>query len=1016
MFASCGATAVGGREVSVDADDAWPGGIGCRLLSTVADLRWGRPELVAAVAEHVEDIESGDDRLWVTATGWLVHGRAAVGDGREAAVAALEQLPQRAAGLAHDPAAHRLRVEIALLAAAAGEYTVARALVAPVVLASAAAEDRADALGVLARCVAEERPEAVDEPARRAEIAWAEVGGPYGETGAATVALVAATGLRRAGRPGAAVERAAAGLSRLDRVRGRHPATPSRHLGAALAAEWIGALLDAGRADEAREGCVPLEPRLREVARPSRQMALLRLTVARALVASSPGATVSSTAVVDVLEQAAGDAAASDAPDLEAVCLSTLGALHERAGRLGAALDFTRRAVEARHRDAARRDRFLDALHAATPLTVVEEPAFDPWAQSWTPVDGDDTPIAASLARTLGTSDSLPGREPLRHLDPPRQPGTAVAGGHDASQQGRRARRADATPPAPPTKGSAGHRLAEPASAGGAPSAVPSLAAGRPDGPSSDDGPSNPRPIAADRLGAGHPDRAGVADPHRTGAAAVDPPGVDHAVAGAGVADRFGVDHPAAGADVAGRFGIDRPTDPTDSAAALLRDDRSRGAATIEPQHPPAQEPWSADRGFAAGREGGRRRRRDDDGPATGSDRPAGERADSSRRPRAPEAVPERGRPAAEVWPDVPGWAVGIDRPLGRTRAADRAGAAADSVLSVDGAPDPSSTLAPRPETAGAAARAEAGRRWDTTQDGWLQAALAELDRVLGPATTPTAPGPSANGAGCTVVVDVVRSGAAMPDRDPAGVLRAVAERLAAAVPAGGRLRRDEHTVSVVLPGWDCAEAGGWMRAALPEPFAELVSSDQEPGTALRAAVHDLDGPVGAQLLQRLDAVPPRRADAGRHDAAGRTPFAGDQPLPADRSGRRRRSEGDTTTWPSAGAGRANGEPAPARTDAPATAVLLGEPAGHGAVSDAPTGSDALSASDPAATDRRATTGEPWISSGASPADRSPPTERGTPAASTVAVPEGALAADPDTAGLGIADLLAGALAAYRGW
>ncbi|MDT7706473.1 MAG: collagen type alpha, partial [Pseudonocardiales bacterium] len=151
----------------------------------------------------------------------------------------------------------------------------------------------------------------------------------------------------------------------LDRARGGRAQSPSRHLAAGLAAEWIGGLLDAGRLEEAREGCAPLGPRLNDTTRPSRQMALLRLTVARTL------ATSGSDAVARELEQAARDAGACDVPDLESVCWSTLGALQEKTDRLDEVLGSIRLGVAAQRRDEARAGRFRAALDSV--MTTVPE-------------------------------------------------------------------------------------------------------------------------------------------------------------------------------------------------------------------------------------------------------------------------------------------------------------------------------------------------------------------------------------------------------------------------------------------------------------------------------------------------------------------------------------------------------------------------------------------------------------------------------------------------------------------
>ncbi|MDT7552653.1 MAG: collagen type alpha, partial [Pseudonocardiales bacterium] len=81
---------------------------GAGLLASAVALRWSRPDLTAALAEHVGEVRAGDDRTWVAAAGWLVHGRAAIGDGRQCASDALAEIARRGQGLLDDPAADRL--------------------------------------------------------------------------------------------------------------------------------------------------------------------------------------------------------------------------------------------------------------------------------------------------------------------------------------------------------------------------------------------------------------------------------------------------------------------------------------------------------------------------------------------------------------------------------------------------------------------------------------------------------------------------------------------------------------------------------------------------------------------------------------------------------------------------------------------------------------------------------------------------------------------------------------------
>ena len=184
---------------------------GAELLASAVALRWSRPDLTAAIAEHVATTWAADDRTWVAAAGWLVHGRAAVGDGRECASDNMAELMRRDPALLDDPAADRLRIEVATLAATQREPAVARLLVGPLG-DERPAETRADVLGVLARCAFEDRPAAVGEATRRAASAWGAVRGVDADIAVAALTLLSAASARRAGHPDAAVDARRRGL------------------------------------------------------------------------------------------------------------------------------------------------------------------------------------------------------------------------------------------------------------------------------------------------------------------------------------------------------------------------------------------------------------------------------------------------------------------------------------------------------------------------------------------------------------------------------------------------------------------------------------------------------------------------------------------------------------------------------------------------------------------------------------------------------------------------------------
>jgi hypothetical protein len=248
---------------------------------------------------------------------------------------------------------------------------------------------------------------------------------------------------------------------------------------------------------------------------------------------------------------------------------------------------------------------------------------------------------------------------------------------------------------------------------------------------------------------------------------------------------------------------------------------------------------------------------------------------------------------------------------------------------------------------------------------------------------------------GCVVVVDLVCAGE--PVIAGAALLRGVLERLANQIPAGSRLRLVDagSALSVILPEQDRTSACDWMHRTLPAVFRD-TAAPSEPvlpvGTALRATVHDTDGPVGAQLLQRLDRA--RRSDAPS------VPVKWGVPIAAGSGGRRRRPDGEST---------ASERPAEVR-------IRPENRAGpNGAFQAARWGRHRQSQD---ATAQRST-----VIARPSPVVRAsepkPPSEPLPKAADDVesaGAREGAVGDDAELSveGLGLADLLAGALAAYR--
>ena len=223
-----------------------------QLVRAAAALRWKRPDLTATLAELAVDA-ADDAATWVSAAGWLLHGRSALGDGREVACDLLDGLGrwgEAGVELMAGPQGRRLRVELAGPARRSGEPSAVQALLA----AEPGVDDlegelRPDVLTELARCAIDDAPDTAPAAMDAAEQAWLAAGC---EPGVASVLLLRAAHERRAGRPDAAVAVAAGGLARVNAGGRRAGGTESDHLAAALTAEWIAALVDVGRMDDAR--------------------------------------------------------------------------------------------------------------------------------------------------------------------------------------------------------------------------------------------------------------------------------------------------------------------------------------------------------------------------------------------------------------------------------------------------------------------------------------------------------------------------------------------------------------------------------------------------------------------------------------------------------------------------------------------------------------------------------------------------------------------------------------------
>ncbi len=869
------------------------------LVAAAAALRWARPDLTAELAAHVleEASVAGQQGRWLAAAGWAVHARAATGDGRDTACAVMAALPRWGSDVLAAPAAHRLRVELAMVAAGAGQVEFARRLLAEVHVHDSDPELAADVLCAQARCAVEDAPDEVGGALDAADAAWARVGGSAGELGGASVALIRAVVERRGGRPAAAVDHAADGLAGLERGR-TGSGTPSAHLAAALAAEWISALLDAGRAGEARDGCSALLPRLSEQARPTRQLALLRLTVARALAAQDEQADTT-----QLLAQAAEDAAGSDVPDLEAVCRTALGALHERANQLDVALAELQVGVEAERRDRGRSRRFLAAL-AELPAEPVrggkrrrERAAASPHRERRPPPATARPSLATARPppccprSPAGTGSSRRARRSASTgaratAGPTRSVPAARAAGHlrRSAAKSRFERMLEEDPPVAPEPAAGDERPAELGR-----DAVEQLADRR-----------SAHPQLAGRLGGigrhrcATPQRQG---PRRTGA----PPGRR---VRPGVRERTGIRHRVRGTTPVGRavgLGSDARPGPRGAAptagapwphhrrrpqaldgfappggAATVATRRAHGASDDDPpqRSDSAGGQERAGRGSSDQRHGSRRRPRHGDAHADGTgERPAHRRGSSDAddlddestttrfavTPDAPASAPAARRPRHGTTPERDRADEESRRPQGsrsgQRRPAEDPWATGRWAVRPDeqgeGESDPPANEAVEPS---AAAPAGAG----DDSDGWLAAALAELDRTLSGIglgeSARTEDRPQDNG--CAVVVDIARDARRFAGPRAAAVVRSVADLVADRLPSGARSRFGDSDTLVD------------HRARV------------EPGRG-----HRLDAPHAARSAGRVRGCggAPRRAAARGRARRGRT-GGGADPAAADLS------------------------------------------------------------------------------------------------------------------------------------
>ncbi|WP_281689832.1 hypothetical protein [Pseudonocardia thermophila] len=884
--------------------------MGVDLLVAAEALLPTRPDLAASIAEQALEAAAAasDPESWSAAAGLALAARRRVGDARRTAVEVLTAARERwdPAVLAA-PAAHRLRVELALLAAGAGAVEAVRVLVAPVLADDADPKLRPAAQIAIARSATD--PVESTEALRLAQKACAD--DPAGRAARAEVLLVGAAIARHDGAPGTAVELAEEGLRLLD-----GDTAPDEDLRLSLMAESIAALLDADDTPRARERATAALSALEATKGPRRQRALLQLTVASALagVRGMDG-------TLEALAAAAQEAAESDAPELEAVCRSALGSIHDKSGRSDTARAEFRSGADAQHRDQEQERRFVAALDE---LLAREKAAG--WATSDPPRRSVEAPrhsVAPDVAAERSTEDRAietpqestednaePTAEKIPDMIPDEQAAEvdgiawlASSPWHSAGAWPGTHRQT--TPRAADGRHSAGKAANRPAQNGVARNGV-SRTNGHDHVVSRRARHAKPDPSQV-RAGATTPEQAAApAEPLR--AEPIDPLAPDWIVPPSS--------SPAGESTSSGSEDVETwmrtALDELDRVWGPLV--RRKDPGDLEPRdlapEPEAEPPVPTDQ-----------LRPDQPRP----DQPT--RPDQSAEPEVPAATDEprrrhraedprpRRRRAAELLDEEPaphrrGRHATAEPGQGETDALALLARAAQTPVTKDMLADlarrvtaaPQHLPVPDDRTSGAAStstqnstqnpihsRSEAGARVGTGAASDFPSPRARRHRradasaELPPATpdelgrraAQRAEDVSSSALGCAVVIDLARDGRRFAGLRAASVIREFAEVLSEHVPDGSRMRFDEpYVLALVLPGWEATKATRWMYRTLPALLADFAASEDIPGVQLRATVHDVDGPFGAQLLHRIDAG--KLLPGARHRAAPRR--KGDKP------------------------------------------------------------------------------------------------------------------------------------------
>lgn len=331
------------------------------VLALAVSGRWRAPETTAALAHQsaIQARSESDIETALLAEGWLLHGLIAVGRGASGVAGAVVAL-EDAMRSGNEAAEARLRVGLASVARELGDLSSASILLGPVIERDIIdPEVGVDAYLEVIRCGAHPGTGEAHAAVDLAVSHIRRLRGEQVELGLAALDSVLATRHRIGGRVEAAVARAREGLRRLlgESATGSELDPISPHLAATLSLELVRSLLDDGQPELA---CRVAEPALAWAGRPAALVPLTRLRLVLAERAYLPAGQYD--AALHAVGWAADVVGEHDLRELEADCQSLLADVHERRGALQDALTASRRAHRALRTHSARVERALVML------------------------------------------------------------------------------------------------------------------------------------------------------------------------------------------------------------------------------------------------------------------------------------------------------------------------------------------------------------------------------------------------------------------------------------------------------------------------------------------------------------------------------------------------------------------------------------------------------------------------------------------------------------------------------